>query len=124
MEHQMPLVLMLLLLLLAARVCGELLERLGQMSMIGEILAGVLLGPSLLGVIKPTPELKVLSDLGVFVLVMLAGMEMDFTDVKESFKGRGILIALCGFFIPFAVGNGIGFLFHYEPPGGCSPTAA
>lgn len=115
MEHQMPLVLMLLLLLLAARVCGEILERFGQLAMIGEILAGVLLGPSVLGVIKPTPELKVMSDLGVFLLVMLAGMEMDFTDVKESFKGRGILIALCGFFIPFAVGNGIGFVFHYEP---------
>jgi len=115
MEHAMPLVLMMLLLLLAARVCGEIVERLGQMSMIGEILAGVILGPSLLGVIKPTPELKVMSDLGVFLLVMLAGMEMDFTDVKESFKGRGILIALCGFFIPFAVGNGIGLMFHYEP---------
>jgi Kef-type K+ transport system membrane component KefB len=115
MEHQMPLVLMLLLLLLAARVCGEIMERLGQMAMIGEILAGVILGPSVLNIIKPSPEVKILSDLGVFMLVMLAGMEMDFTDIKESFQGRGILIAVCGFFIPFAVGNGIGFVFHYEP---------
>ena len=41
-----------------------------------EILAGVILGPSVLWLIKPGPELKVMSDLGVFLLVMLAGMEM------------------------------------------------
>jgi Na+:H+ antiporter len=115
MEHQMPLVLMLLLLLLTARVCGEIMERLGQLAMIGEIAAGIILGPSLLGILKSTPELKVLSDLGVFLLVMLAGMEMDFTDIKESFRGGGILIALSGFAMPFAVGLGIGYLFKFEP---------
>lgn len=115
MEQQMPLVLMLLVLLLAARMGGELLERLGQLALIGEILAGVVLGPSVLGLVKPTPELKVLSDLGVFFLVMLAGMEMDFTDIKESFKGRGMLIAGSGFLVPFVVGSFIGWAWGYEP---------
>jgi Kef-type K+ transport system membrane component KefB len=115
MEHQMPLVLMLLLLLLASRVGGEIMERLGQLALIGEIVAGIILGPSVLGIIKPSAELKVLSDLGVFLLVMLAGMEMQFSDIRDSFRGRGTLIAICGFFIPFAVGNGIGYLFGYEP---------
>ena len=107
MEHQMPLILMLLLLLLASRVGGEIMERLGQLAMIGEIVAGIVLGPSVLGIIKPSPELKILSDLGVFLLVMLAGMEMQFKDIRESFRGRGTLIAICGFFMPFAVGNGL-----------------
>ena len=115
MEHQMPLILMLLLLLLASRVGGEIMERLGQLAMIGEIVAGIVLGPSVLGIIKPSPELKILSDLGVFLLVMLAGMEMQFKDIRESFRGRGTLIAICGFFMPFAVGNGLGYLFGYEP---------
>jgi Kef-type K+ transport system membrane component KefB len=115
MEHQMPLVLMLLLLLLAARIGGEIMERLGQLAMIGEIAAGIVLGPSLLGIIQPNEELKILSDLGVFLLVMLAGMEMDFNDIKQSFRGRGMLIAICGFFIPFAVGNGLAHLLGYEP---------
>jgi Kef-type K+ transport system membrane component KefB len=47
--------------------------------------------------------------------VMLAGMEMDFTDIFESFRGRGILIAVSGFAIPFVVGLGIGKVFGYEP---------
>ncbi len=115
MEHQMPLVLMLLLLLLASRVGGEIMERLGQLALIGEITAGIVLGPSVLGIIKPSPELKMLSDLGVFLLVILAGMEMQFNDIRESFRGRGTLIAVCGFFIPFAVGNGLGYLFGYQP---------
>jgi len=115
MEHQMPLVLMLLLLLLASRVGGEIMERLGQLAMIGEICAGIVLGPSVLGIIKPSPELKILSDLGVFLLVMLAGMEMQFKDIKESFRGRGTLIAVCGFFMPFAVGNGLAYLLGFEP---------
>src|SRR5919106_1592596 len=115
MEHHMPLVLMLLLLLLASRVGGELMERMGQLALIGEITAGIILGPSVLGIITTSPELKVLSDLGVFLLVMLAGMEMQFKDIQESFRGRGTLIAICGFFIPFAVGNGIAYLFGYEP---------
>ena len=111
----MPLVLMLLLLLLAARIGGEIAERLGQLAMIGEIAAGVILGPSVLGIITPNEQLKILSDLGVFLLVMLAGMEMDFTDIKTSFRGRGTLIAICGFFIPFAVGNGLAHLLGYDP---------
>src|SRR6266513_689189 len=115
MEHQMPLILMLLLLLLASRVGGEIMERLGQLAMIGEIVAGIVLGPSVLGIIKPSPELKILSDLGVFLLVMLAGMEMQFKDIRESFRGRGTLIAICGFFMPFAVGNGLAYLLGYEP---------
>jgi Kef-type K+ transport system membrane component KefB len=115
MEHHMPLVLMLLLLLLASRVSGEIFERMGQLALIGEIVAGVILGPSVLGIITATPELKILSDLGVFLLVILAGMEMQFSDIRESFRGRGTLIAICGFFIPFAVGNMLGHLFGYEP---------
>jgi Kef-type K+ transport system membrane component KefB len=115
MEHQMPLVLMLLLLLMASRAGGEIMERLGQLALIGEIAAGIVLGPSVLGIIKPSAELKVLSDLGVFLLVMLAGMEMQFSDIRESFRGRGTLIAICGFFIPFASGNLIGYMFGYEP---------
>lgn len=114
MQHELPLIILILLLLLASRVMGELMERLGQLAMIGEILAGVILGPSLLGVVKPGPELKVLSDLGVFFLVMMAGMEMDFTDVRDAFRGRGVLLAATGFVIPFIVGNLLGRAFSYN----------
>jgi Kef-type K+ transport system membrane component KefB len=70
----MPLFTTLLLLLIVARVAGEATERLGQPAMIGEILAGVLLGPSVLNLLHISPELQGIADLGVFLLVLLAGM--------------------------------------------------
>jgi hypothetical protein len=91
--------------MLASRVGGEILERLGQLVLVGEIAAGIVLGPSVLGIITPSPELKVLSDLGVFLLVMLAGMEMQIRDIKESLRGRGTLIAGRGFLRVGATSN-------------------
>ena len=67
---------MLLIVLLSAKVLGEVFERLGQPSMIGEVLAGVILGPSVLNVMNNTAELKVISDLGIFLLIAMAGMEI------------------------------------------------
>lgn len=114
MQHELPLIILILLLLLISRVAGEAMERLGQLAMIGEILAGVIIGPSVLGIVKPGPELKVLSDLGVFFLVMMAGMEMDFSDVRDAFRGRGVLLAATGFVLPFIVGNGLGRVFAFN----------
>ena len=65
----------LLLLLVAARLFGEIFERFKQPAMIGEIIAGIVLGPSLLNLIHRTEEIKVISELGVFLLVILAGLE-------------------------------------------------
>jgi Kef-type K+ transport system membrane component KefB len=80
--------LLLLLLLLASRVGGEIMERLGQLALIWQNCSRD--RPRAVGARhhQPSPELKVLSDLGVFLLVMLAGMEMQFGDIKESFRGR------------------------------------
>jgi Na+:H+ antiporter len=111
MEAQtLSLVILLLVLLAVSRFLGEILEHFGQMAMIGEILAGIILGPAVLGVIHKGPELKVLSDLGVFMMVMLAGMELDFGDIGDALRGRGRWIPLINFFLPFASGLGLGLL--------------
>lgn len=66
-----------LLLLVVSRVAAELAERVGQPAMIGEILAGLILGPALFGLIHESPELTAIADIGLLMLVLLAGMEIE-----------------------------------------------
>lgn len=113
-SHTMPFVVELLLLLLTARMFGELMERFNQPAMIGEVLAGVLLGPSLLGFAVFTNEIKVISDLGVFLLVILAGFEVDIEDLRKSIKGRNAWIAILGFIVPMLSGFLIGIIFELQ----------
>jgi Kef-type K+ transport system membrane component KefB len=82
--------------------------------MIGEILAGVLLGPSVLDLIHVTPELKAIADIGVLLLVFLAGMEIDLHDVLAAVRGRGIWVGLLGFAVPLGMGLAVGHLFAVE----------
>jgi Kef-type K+ transport system membrane component KefB len=113
--HQpLPLIVMLLLLLLAAKVVGELFELLGQPSMIGEVLAGVILGPAVFNLVSNNSELKVIADLGIFLLIAMAGMEINVEDIRNSIRGRHIWIALLGFLIPFFCGILAGLLFQYD----------
>ncbi len=104
----------LLILLLSARLLGELFERFKQPSMIGEILAGVILGPSLFNLIHRTEEIKVISELGVFLLVIIAGLEINIDDILKSFKGKNIIISLLAFFVPIASGLAVGFAFNLD----------
>jgi len=102
----------LLLLLLLSRTIGEVFEHYGQPAMLGEITAGVILGPSLLGVVRFTDEIRALADLGVLLLVFLAGMEMNLETVWKSFRGRGAFVGIAGFIFPMLLGIGLGYLFQ------------
>lgn len=109
MGFRMPLIEALLLLLLLSRVIGEITEHFGQPAMIGEILAGVLLGPSVLAAVGYSSEIKAIADLGVFMLVFLAGMEMDLETLWKSFRGRGAWVGVLGFIFPMLLGCGVGW---------------
>ena len=113
-HYQLPFIVNLLVLLLAAKLLGELAERFRQPSMIGEVIAGVILGPSLLNVIQSPGEIKVIAELGVFMLIVLAGMEIEVEEIRDSIRGRNIWIALLGFLIPMASGIAIGLIFHFS----------
>ena len=80
-NFQLPLIFSLLIVLVAAKILGEVAERFGQPSMIGEVVAGMILGPSLLNVIQNTAELKVLAELGVFLLIVMAGLEIELSEM-------------------------------------------
>ncbi len=104
----------LLILLVTARIFGEIFERFKQPSMIGEIIAGIILGPSLLNLIHRTEDIKVISELGIFLLVILAGLEINIDDILKSLKGRNIIISIMAFFIPIIGGILVGYYFDQD----------
>ena len=100
----------IVIILVAARVLGELFKRIRQPPLVGELLAGVIVGPSLLGVVIPSADLHVLSDLAVFFLMFLAGLEMDPRQIRKAGRSA-IVISLVAFFLPFLAGVNVGLLF-------------
>ena len=100
----MTLIVALLLLLVVARLGAEIAARYSQPAMIGEIAAGLILGPSLLNLIQPSAALTAIADLGILLLMLLAGMEIDLGRLYRSFSGRNLWISLTGFVLPLALG--------------------
>jgi len=101
----------LLLLFILSRFLGELFEQMKKPAMIGELLAGILLGSSVLGWISIDSQLKVIADIAVFFLVILAGLEINIEEMKDTIKGKNIWISLMSFFIPITSGILIGYAF-------------
>ncbi|HEY9825654.1 MAG TPA: cation:proton antiporter [Stenomitos sp.] len=122
-EHHALLLLLLQLavLLLVARGMGEVMRRINQPPVVGELLAGVLLGPSLFGAVAPGiqsalfPKIQAQSDLlgveswlGVLFLLIATGLETDLNLILR--KGRtALLISTGGILIPFISGFGLGW---------------
>jgi Kef-type K+ transport system membrane component KefB len=93
--------LILLTILLAARVLGELAARLGAPPVIGELLAGVLLGPSLLGWVEPTPVIRLLAEIGIILLLFEVGLETDILRLIRT-GVKSVIVAAAGIILPFA----------------------
>ncbi len=110
----MSLIETLLLLLILSRILGEIAERYGQPGMVGEIAAGVLVGPSVLHLVQYTSEIKAIADLGVLLLVFLAGMEMDLGALWKSVRGRGAWVSAAGFVVPLLLGIVTGLVFGLD----------
>jgi len=108
---ELPLFVNLLILLVTARLFGEIFERFKQPAMIGEILAGIILGPTLLNWIHRTEDIQIVSDLGVFLLIIIAGLEVNIDEFLKSIKGKNLVISIFAFFLPVVGGFTVGFFF-------------
>lgn len=104
----------LLLLLVLSRVLGEIAGRFGQPTMLGEIAAGILLGPACFSLIRYTADIKAIADIGVLLLVFMAGMEMDLPALWDSFQGRRLWVSAAGFVVPLLAGIMVGYLFGLD----------
>ena len=101
---QIPLA--MLLVFAAAKLLAEIFERLGQPGIVGEILAGVLIGPQVLGWLAPSEFLRTLADLGVMFLLFRVGLEVKASELMKV-GGTALLVAVAGVVVPFFAGWGI-----------------
>ena len=88
---------------LAAGLLGAAASRLGIPSVIGELTAGIVLGPTLLGWVAPDATLQALAEIGVVLLLFEVGMDTDLSRLRRS-GGQSVAVALTGFALPFALG--------------------
>lgn len=98
----------LLTILLAARFMAEIAVRLNFPSVIGELMAGVILGPSLLGWLEPNEVLKLLAEIGIILLLFQVGLETDVRRLANTGK-KSFIVAIGGFAVPFALGFSLGY---------------
>ena len=104
--------LILLTILLSARILGELAARLGAPSVIGELAAGVLLGPSLLGWVEPSAVMRLLAEIGIILLLFEVGLETDVLRLIRT-GAKPLVVAAAGVILPFTLGfAAASFLFH------------
>ena len=108
------------LLLVAGRLLGEAMQRIGQPAVIGQLLAGMALGPSVLGAIWPDLQhaifpknleqksmIDAVSQLGILMLLLLTGMETDLKLVKRVGRAA-ITVSVAGVALPFVCGVALG----------------
>lgn len=103
--HSIPHLLLVLAALLAtARVLGAVAQRLGQPAVLGELIAGVLLGGSVIGLLDPAdPVIYALAELGVIVLLFEIGLHTDLRQMQKV-AGTATAVGLVGVIVPFVVG--------------------
>ncbi|RLI06532.1 hypothetical protein DRO24_04810 [Candidatus Bathyarchaeota archaeon] len=103
------LLLQLVLVLFVAKICSAILYRLGQPEVLGEIIAGIILGPSILNVLKPNIVFEFVAEFGVILLLFEVGLETDVRTLMGVGKGVG-LIAVGDILLPLAMGALVGYL--------------
>jgi Kef-type K+ transport system membrane component KefB len=99
---------------LAAKLAAEGMERIGQTAVLGELLAGVLLGPGVLGLVHESEALQAFAELGVLILLFEVGLESDLDELLEGGL-QATLVAVVGVILPFAAGYAIMYWFGYPP---------
>lgn len=100
-------ILQLAIIIVAAKLAGSLSVRFGQPAVLGEIIVGVLLGPSVLAFIEPTDTLATFSTIGVILLMFIAGLETDLGEFKRSAKSSSF-VGLGGIIVPLFLGYFLG----------------
>lgn len=99
----------LAIILLASKVAGDLSVRLGQPSVLGKLLVGIILGPSVLGLVTNTEILREISQIGVVLLMFIAGLETDAGEFKKTGKASA-LVGMTGIAVPFGLGWAAGWM--------------
>lgn len=128
------LLLQLVVIIVAARLAGKLFGKIGQPPVMGEIVAGIVLGPSLLGLIFPNTmaflfptssmeTLKLLSQIGVALFMFVVGMELDVRHLRQKAR-TAIMVSHASIIVPFFLGAALAlWLYRSLAPAQTSFTA-
>ncbi|WP_201317611.1 MULTISPECIES: cation:proton antiporter [unclassified Paenibacillus] len=108
------LIFQLAVILLASKIAGDLSVKLGQPSVLGKLLIGIFLGPSVLGIITNTDILKEISQIGVILLMFIAGLETDTEEFKRTGKASAF-VGVSGIVVPFSLGYLAGMTIGLAP---------
>ncbi|MDM5326944.1 cation:proton antiporter [Neobacillus sp. CF12] len=103
------LILQLAIILIASKIAGSLSVKLGQPSVLGKLLIGIVLGPSVLGVVNETDPLAEFSHIGVILLMFIAGLETDIDEFKRSGKAS-TFVGFGGIIVPLVLGYFAGII--------------
>jgi Kef-type K+ transport system membrane component KefB len=112
----------MVIILLASRLLGDAAQRLGQPAVIGQLVAGILLGPSLFGLVWPAAQhvvfpadpshqramLQAFAEFGILLLLALTGMEVD-VGLLRKIGSPALSVSFAGITVPFLCGVALGF---------------
>lgn len=124
-QHPLALLLFqIITIVLVARIFGWIFRKIGQPSVIGEIIAGIVLGPSLFGLYFPDLKeslfpadslgnLQLLSQVGLILFMFVIGMELDLKVLKNK-ANEAVVISHASIVIPFALGIGLSYYIYHE----------
>jgi monovalent cation:proton antiporter-2 (CPA2) family protein len=104
----------ILIILLATKLAGDLCVRFKQPAVLGKLLIGIIIGPALLGWVQNSEMIEELSQIGVLLLMFIAGLETDLDDLRKNLKASSA-VALGGIVLPFAGGYLAGLAIGMEP---------
>ena len=102
----------LMVMLLTARIFAELFARLHSPPVVGELIAGVILGPSLLGWLDASHVIKLLAEIGIILLLFEVGLDTDIRQLAKT-GWHALFVAVSGFLLPFLFGFGVSY-FAFE----------
>ena len=104
----------LVIILISARVFAEIAARLSIPPVIGELFAGIVIGPSLLGWVEPAETIKLLAEIGIILLLFKVGLETDIKRLADSGK-KSVLVAVTGFCTPLILGFSVSYWLFSIP---------
>ncbi|HVK61425.1 MAG TPA: cation:proton antiporter [Bdellovibrionales bacterium] len=123
------LLLQILVILIVGKLCGLIAKRIGQPQVIGEMVAGILIGKSVLALIAPEtfeslfpetslPALSALSQIGLIIFMFIVGLELDWNKLKDK-AASALLVSPVSILFPFLLGSLSAFVLFddYAPPG-------
>jgi Kef-type K+ transport system membrane component KefB len=100
--------------LVSAKMLGQVFAGIGIPAVLGELAAGFILGPSLLGIIHPNETLQILAEIGIVLLIFEVGQETDILQMKEV-GFNAVVVAVVGALLPFLLGYAVSrYLFDYS----------